>query len=329
MADQRLGVHAAQLFFTDREGDDGNVLGLQARVAQFLVERHVGVAVDGRNHRRLAALREFFHVSDDGLVVGMAERGVFLVDVLVGHALAVQVGAQDFVCGARVHVVGAQQHKTLGAAARFAHQVINGRNGLLVRRCAGVEHVFRQLFALVLHRVEQQAVHFFHHWQHRLARHRSPAAEDDGNLVLAEQLLGLFGKQRPVGSRIDDDGFQLFAEHAALGIDLVNRHQDGVFQHGFGNGHRAGQAVQHADLDGVGGMRGQRVQGGQGDGGAERLESESTLHECFSWGESGHFGASGWGKTSLLHHDGQTLGEQAGLGNTPCGVWGDLRRSSY
>jgi len=27
-------------------------------------------------------------------------------------------------------------------------------------------------------------------------------------------------------------------------------------------------------------------------------------------------------KTSLLRHDEQTLGEQARLGNTPCGVWG-------
>lgn len=283
VADQRFRVHAAQFLFTHAERHDRHVLGLQAGIAQFLVERHVRVAVDGRDHRRLAALRELLHVGHDGLVVRMAERRVFFVDVLVGHALRFEVGAQDFVGGARVHVVSAQQHPALGATAGLAHQIIDGRNRLLVRRRAGVEHVLAQLFTLVLHRVEQQAVHFLDHRQHRLARHRSPAAEDDGNLVLAEQLLGLFGEQRPVRGRIDDDGFELLAHHAALGIDLVNRHQDGVFQHGLGNRHGARQAVQDADLDGVfGRIRGQRGQGGQGDGGGERLEGESTLHECFS-----------------------------------------------
>ena len=46
MADQRLGVDAGKLFLADREGDDGDVRGLDSLVAQFLVEGHVGVAVD-------------------------------------------------------------------------------------------------------------------------------------------------------------------------------------------------------------------------------------------------------------------------------------------
>ena len=55
MADQRRGVDAGEFFLTDREGDDRDVLGLDALVAELLVERHVGVAVDGRDHGGLLA----------------------------------------------------------------------------------------------------------------------------------------------------------------------------------------------------------------------------------------------------------------------------------
>ena len=53
MAHQRFGIHAAQLFFAHRERYHRHVFGFEALVAQFLVERHVGVAVDGRDHRGL------------------------------------------------------------------------------------------------------------------------------------------------------------------------------------------------------------------------------------------------------------------------------------
>ncbi len=87
----------------------------------------------------------------------MAEGRVLLHDVGVGHALALQEGAQDLVGRARVDVVGAQQHPALGAAAVLAHQVLDRRDRLLVGRGAGVEDVLAELFAFVLHRVEQQA----------------------------------------------------------------------------------------------------------------------------------------------------------------------------
>ena len=99
MAHQRLGVDAAQFFLAHRERHHRHVGGLQAGVAQFLVERHVGVAVDGGDDGSLAARRELLDVGDDGLVVGMAERGIDLVDVAVLDALGVQEGAQDLVGG--------------------------------------------------------------------------------------------------------------------------------------------------------------------------------------------------------------------------------------
>ena len=233
VSNQRLGVHATQLLFTHRESHHRNVFGFQARIAELFVERHIGVAVDSGHHGGLATRGKFLHVCHDGLVVGMTKRSVFFVDVLVRHAFAFQVGAQDFVGGAGVDIVGTQQYPALGTATVFAHQVVDCGNGLLVRRRTGVKHVFGKLFTLVLHRVEQQAIHFFDDWQHGFAGHRGPATKDHIDLVLAQQLFGFFGKQRPVGRRVHDHRLKLLAQQAALGIDFVNRHQHGVFQHGF------------------------------------------------------------------------------------------------
>ena len=40
-----------EFFLTDREGHDRNVGRVDALVGQFAIERNVGVAVDGRDHR--------------------------------------------------------------------------------------------------------------------------------------------------------------------------------------------------------------------------------------------------------------------------------------
>ena len=170
-----------------------------------------------------------------------------------GDALRLQVGLEDLVGRARIHVVGAFEHPALHAD--FLHQVVDRRNRLLVRRGAGVDHVLRRLLALVLHRVEEQAVVLLEHRQHRLPRHRRPAAEDDRDLVLLEQLARLLGEQRPVRRRIDDDRLELPAEQAALLVLLLDQHQDGVLQRRLADGHRAGQRVQDADLDGGLGLR--------------------------------------------------------------------------
>ncbi|MNL05558.1 hypothetical protein D3C87_1261640 [compost metagenome] len=282
MADQRLGVDAAQFFLAHGEGHHRHVLGLQAGVAQFLVERHVGVAVDRRDHGRLAALRELLDVGDDGLVVAMSERGVDLFDVLVGHALALQERAQDLVGRARVHVVGAEQEEALGAAAFLAHQVFHGRDGLLVRRGTGVEHVFRHLLALVLHRVEQQRVQFLVDREHGLARYRGPAPKRDGDLVLRDQLTRLFGEQRPVGGGVHHHRLELAAEHAAALVDLVDGHQRHILERGLGDGHRARQRMQDADLDRILRLRQQRAGTDHRRGGYRRQLQHVTSFHCSS-----------------------------------------------
>ena len=83
---------------------------------------------------------------------------------------------------------------------------------------------------------------------------QQPNTTDD--LVLADQLARLFGEQRPVGGRVDDDGLELLAEHAALLVLLLDQHQHHVLQRRLADGHRAGQRMQNADLDRVFGLCG-------------------------------------------------------------------------
>ena len=161
--------------------------------------------------------------------------------------LALRYASRISVRRPRVDVVGAFEHPALHAD--FLHQVVDGRNRLLVRRGAGVDDVLRRLLTLVLHRVEQQAVVLLEDRQDRLPRHRRPAAEDHRHLVLLEQLARLLGEERPVGRRIDDDRLELPAEQPALPVLLLDQHQDGVLQRRLADGHRARQRVEDANLD--------------------------------------------------------------------------------
>jgi len=165
VAEQRLGVDAAQFLFPDRERHHWHVGRFQPGVAQFLVERHIGIAVDGGDHRGLAGCGKLLDVGHDRLVIAVAKRRVYLRDVRLRHALGLEERSQDLVGGARINVIGTEQEPAFGGAALFAHQVLDCGNGLLIGCCAGIEHVLRKLFAFVLHWVEQQAVQFLEHRQ--------------------------------------------------------------------------------------------------------------------------------------------------------------------
>jgi len=127
--------------------------------------------------------------------------------------------------GARVDVVGAQQDNRLAAAALLAHQVLDRRDGLLVRGRAGVKDVERRLFAFVLDRVEQQDRSALETPQHRLARDRRPAAEGDGHLLVLDQVAGLLGEQRPfdAGSTTTGSSLRPRTPPAALISSIVIR----------------------------------------------------------------------------------------------------------
>ncbi len=155
-----------------------------------------------------------------------------------------------------IDVVGPEEEEAGRAAALLRHEVFHGGDGLLVGRRAGVEDVLAQLLALVLHRVEEQAVQLLEHREHRLPRDRGPAAEDRGDLVLGQQLAGLLGEQRPVGGRVDHHRLDLLPQEAALGVELVDGHQRDVLQRGLADRHRPGEGVEDSDLDGLLGARG-------------------------------------------------------------------------
>ena len=204
----------------------------------------------------------------------MPERRVVDHDVFLLDALRFQIGFQNLVGGARIDVVGAREHPALHRAAVLAHQIVDSRDRLLVRRGAGVEDVVFGLFAFVLHRIEQDRVELLEHRQHGLARHRRPAAEHHGDLVLGDQFARLFGEQRPVRGRIDDDGFELLAVDTTLLVLLVDHEQHGVLQRRFADGHGARERVQNADLDRVLRLRGRdcsRDREGKPGGGGEPL----------------------------------------------------------
>ncbi|MNG79974.1 hypothetical protein D3C79_385990 [compost metagenome] len=279
VAHQRFGVDAAQFFLTHREGDHRHVGRLDALIGQLFVERHVGVAVDGGDHRSFAAGGEFLDVGDDGLIIAVAERRIDLFDVLVLDPFSVQEGAQDLVGGARIHIIGTQQEEALGRTAVFAQQVFHRRDRLLVRGGAGVEHVWRHLFPFVLHRVEQQPVQFFKHRQYRFARHRRPATEHRRHFVLGQQLARLFGEQRPVGSGVHHHRLEFFAQHAALGVDVIDGHQRHVFQRRFRDGHGARQRAQNADFNGIGRLRAPgHTHADHGGGQRKSFYKVTTLH---------------------------------------------------
>ena len=234
----------------------------------------------------------------------MAKGGVVHEDVFLRDALGDQIGFKDVVRGARIDIVGAEQGEFLHAQS--FQEIVGGRDRLLVRGGAGVKHVLRRFLAFVLHRIEQQAVQFLDHRQNRLAADRSPAAEHHVDLRHGQQLARLFGKQRPVRSRVDHHGLDLLAQQPALGVLLLDQHQHGVLQRGFRNRHRARQRMQHAHLDGVLRLRhacGQRH-------GAGQPVTLDCLHLVPHRGRSRHGSFPHWRKG--LYPDGS-------FGCTPCG----------
>ena len=83
VADEWLGVQARKFFFAYRESDNRNVLRRNLLVAQLLVERNVGIAIDRRDDRGLLSGRaELLDRRDARLPVGVPEWRVVDRNVL-------------------------------------------------------------------------------------------------------------------------------------------------------------------------------------------------------------------------------------------------------
>jgi hypothetical protein len=189
----------------------------------------------------------FLDFRDDGLPIGMAEWRVVDHDVVGADTLRFEIGLEDLVGGARVDIVGPGEHPALDTF--LLCEIIHRGYRLLIGRGAGVEDILRALLAFILNWIEQQAVEFLEDREHRFARHRCPASEGRRDLVLGNELACFLGEERPVGRRIDHDGFQLLAEQSALGILLGDQHEHHVLERGLRDRHRPGQRMKHTDLD--------------------------------------------------------------------------------
>ena len=179
----------------------------------------------------------------------MPERCIVNEDVFLGDALVQKVLFKDIVGGSGIDIVCAEQSKFLDA--QFLQEIIGRRDRLLIRGRARIEHVARAFLALILNRVEHQAVQLFQNRQCGFARNRCPGAEDDIHLRHGQKLARLFGEQRPVRGGIHDNGFDFAIQQTARSVLLRDQKLHRVFQRRLGNGHRAGQRVQHANLDRV------------------------------------------------------------------------------
>ena len=186
----------------------------------------------------------------------MPEWRVDRRDILGGHAFVGEIGAQDPVGRPRIDIVGSKQNPAANFAAFLAHQVANGRNGLLAWRSAGVEDIARAFLAFVLNGIEQQTVESLEDGNNGLSGAGGPATEYDRDLFLREQFEGLVRKGIPVRCGIDDDRLQFPAEQPALPVLVRDQHQNRVLERGLADRHGARQGVQNTDLDGVlGGVR--------------------------------------------------------------------------
>ena len=146
----------------------------------------------------------------------MAERRVVDPDVVRRDALRFQDRLRGSCWSCADRRSRCLRGPSASHASFLAHQVFDRRDRLLVRRGAGIEDVSAALLALVLHRIEQEAVQLLEYRQYRFARHRGPAAEHRRDFVLRQQLPRLFGKKRPVRGRVDDHRLDLLAEQPAL-----------------------------------------------------------------------------------------------------------------
>ena len=176
MPDEIGGIETGEFFFPDRKGDDRDVIGRNTCRGQLLVKPDIGVTVDGGDHAHLLAIgAECDDVSHDLGPVGMTEGRIIDKDVVLSDALFLEVALKNIVRRARIDIVRAEQREFLNT--QFFQEIIGRGDRLLVGRGAGVEHVFRALLALVLDRVEKQAVQLFDHWKDGFARHARPAAK--------------------------------------------------------------------------------------------------------------------------------------------------------
>ena len=195
----------------------------QSLILVFAVEGDDRVADDVRQHNIAARSLDLV---DHRTPFRMAE-----FEILIRNPLAAVLLDQDLadLCHfARVDVVRADDEEFL--LAQGLDDPGNEIRKLLVRNCAGVDHVLGTLEAFVVGGVEIQVVALLEHRKHRLAAGRCIRAEHRRHFILDHQLGSFFVIGFRIRRAVFDNGVDLHALGAAGRIDLADRHQGGVVQ---------------------------------------------------------------------------------------------------
>ena len=221
----------------------------QALVAELAVERDDRVADHVRQHH---VASRFLDLVDHRGPFGVAQFEIF-----VGDPFRAGLFDQDLAnLGhlARVNVVGPDDEELL--LVQVLDDPRNVVRQLLVRNGARVDDVLRAFEAFVVGRVDVKILALLEHRQHRLARRGRVGPEHGRHAVLDHELRSFFVIGLGVrGAVLDDRLDHLAAEHAAGGVDFVDRHQGRVGKRLLDNRQATGKRKQNADLDLVGGFR--------------------------------------------------------------------------
>ena len=245
MADQVALGQGRQLGFAKRQAHHRQNVGIEALAGALAEEMHVRVAAERCDDGAIAA-GEFADVLNRVGERHFAERHIKLVHRIGADATAGKIAANDGVGDAWIDIVGTEQEE---APPAEPDEMIDRRQRLLLRCCAGIDHMRRLLLAFVLARIKKQAVIFRQHRQHLLARSRRPAAENRRDLVIAQQRLGLSRIGANIGARVHDGRLDRPAQQAAGFVELLDQHDEDLLQRPLAAGERTGKRMQNTDLD--------------------------------------------------------------------------------
>src|SRR5207249_10364202 len=106
-----------------------------------LVEWNVGISINGGDNRCLSSPREFLNIGYDRLVVSVSKGCINFVNIGVLHPFRMKESAQNLVGCPRIYVVGTEQKEPFRATSLFAHEVLYGRDSLLIGSSARIEDV--------------------------------------------------------------------------------------------------------------------------------------------------------------------------------------------
>ena len=131
---ERWHVHCTKFIFRYGESHDGAVVRSEALVGEFLIERNIGVTIDGGENTSVTGSGKLFDLGNDGLVVLVVERSVFLDDVFVGYTFALQESLENFIGRTWENIVRTQKVELF--SFQFVHHVLGSWNQLLIGEAA-------------------------------------------------------------------------------------------------------------------------------------------------------------------------------------------------